>query len=46
MIFLLCWDESKGFCVDLTRVPDRFLNKFLQWRNEKVEDENAKMPKR
>lgn len=39
-MFDLAWD-GKGFTIALEHVPDRVLNLFTIWRNERVEAENA-----
>jgi hypothetical protein len=41
-MFVLAWDENKGFSIDLLRLSDNDLEMLLQWRNERVEQENAK----
>lgn len=44
-MFLLAW-EGKGFQVNLHKVPDRMLDQFLDWRNEKIEEANQQVPPR
>jgi hypothetical protein len=41
-MFLLAWEENKGFHIDLHRLSDSDLELMLEWRNERVEEENAK----
>lgn len=42
-MFVLAWD-GKGFSLNLERLSDAQLDTLLEWRNEKVEEENAKLP--
>lgn len=42
-MFELAWDE-KGMVFNLDNVPDDMLKLIVQWRNERVQEENAKMP--
>lgn len=42
LIFDLAWDD-KGMIVNLDELPDDILQLFLRWRNERVEEENAKV---
>jgi len=44
LIFNLAWD-GRGLTVDLTNVPDQIMAKFVEWRAEKIEEENATLPK-
>ena len=30
----------------MTKLPDRILTKFIEWRNAKIDEENAKIPRR
>lgn len=40
LIFDLAWDQT-GLTIDLQKVPDLILEKFVTWRNEKVEAEKS-----
>lgn len=46
-MFQLAWDE-KGMVFNLENVPDDILKKLVDWRNERVNEENerAKNPSR
>lgn len=44
MLFELAWDNH-GLTLDLTHIPDDILRQIVDWRNEKVEAENSKLPK-
>jgi hypothetical protein len=41
LLFDLAWDNH-GLTLDLAKVPDSMLKLMLEWRNERVEAENAK----
>jgi hypothetical protein len=40
-MFTLAWDDNKGFKINLERLNDRELELVLQWRNERVKEENS-----
>ncbi len=44
-MFEMAW-TGKGFTLDLQKVPNGILDDFLDWRKEKIEQENEslKMP--
>jgi hypothetical protein len=42
-MFVLAWD-GKGFSLNLERLRDADLELLMQWRNERVEEENSKAP--
>ncbi len=44
LLFELAWDDH-GLTLVLNDIPDDILYQMANWRNEKVEMENAKMPK-
>ena len=48
-IFDMAWgSESKGLVINLAEVPDDILKLMIDWRNDRVEEENeqARRPRR
>ncbi len=43
-MFQLAWDE-KGMVFNLENVPDDILKKLVEWRNERVNEENDRANK-
>ena len=42
-LFELAWgSEGKGLTINLAEVPESILNMLLEWRNDKVRDENSR----
>jgi len=40
-MFQLAWDE-KGMVFNLENVPDDILKRLVEWRNERVQEENER----
>jgi hypothetical protein len=43
-MFQLAWDE-KGMVFNLENIPDDMLKRIVEWRNERVKQENEKLKK-
>jgi len=43
-LFEMAWSsEDKNLTINLAEVPDAILTQMIQWRNDRVEEENSKM---
>jgi len=40
-MFTLAWDD-KGMVFNLENVPDDMLKKIVEWRNERVQEDNER----